>query len=417
MSKKSSALSKSAWWMWSLLSAFFFYQFVARVCPSVMADDIQRFFQVDATQFGMLMGIYYAAYASMQVPNGVMLDLYGPRYVASVCCALCALGCFIFSVADSWFLIKVARAMIGAGSAGAFISISKLIRLWFDAKRYAKIVGITVTIGLMGGMFGGKPVGFLKDAVGWQHAFFVISIIGAVIAALIFFFVRNPENFKAEHQEPKIFRRAWEKMISGKIYLIALFGSIMSGPLYGFADSWGVSYFKQALGWDQGAAEYTSTIIYGGMALGGPLIAVLAERTRQSNRNTIVWSGFVMALVMALIFATQPSFMMAAVLLVILGFFCAYQVLIFDLVSERTPSSLGGTMIGFVNMINMLSGFLFPSMVGWLLDHFWDGQMHEGVRIYSNTAYTMALSTVIAGVLIGSMGFYFIKNASKKQSH
>lgn len=404
--------------MWSLLSAFFFYQFVARVCPSVMADDIQRFFQVDATQFGMLMGIYYAAYASMQVPNGVLLDLYGPRYVASLCCGLCALGCFIFSMADSWFLIQVARAMIGAGSAGAFISISKLIRLWFDPKKYAKIVGITVTIGLMGGMFGGKPVGFLKESIGWQNAFFVIALIGSAIALLILLFVRNPENFKAEHQEPKIFRRALEKLISGKIYLIAIFGSIMSGPLYGFADSWGVSYFKQALGWSQGAAEYTSTIIYGGMALGGPLIAVLAEQKGQTNRRTIVLSGLIMALVMMIVFATEPSFAMAAVLLGILGFFCAYQVLIFDLVTERTPKSLGGTMIGFVNMINMVSGFVFPALIGWLLDRFWEeGNMIDGVRVYSNDAYLIGLSTIVIGLLVGSAGFYFLKNASKKHGH
>jgi len=405
----------SSVWMWSLLSAFFFYQFVARVCPGVMAEEIQRHFQIDATQFGVLMGIYYAAYASMQVPNGILLDLYGPRYVASICCLLCAFGCFIFSVADSWFLIKVARIMIGAGSAGAFISTTKLIRSWFDEAKYAKIVGITVTVGLMGGMFGGKPVGFLKDSVGWQHTFFIIALIGAVIALLIFVFVRNSEDFKAVQQEDNIIKRAWDKMISEKIYLIAIFGSILSGPLYGFADTWGVSYFKQALGWSSNLAEYTSTIIYGGMALGGPLIAILAEGKGRSNRGTIMLSGLAMALSLTLVFVTQPSFAMVAVLLGVLGFFCAYQVLIFDLVAERTPKNLAGTMIGFVNMINMLSGFLFPSLVGSLLDHFWEGQLQDGVRVYSNTAFVIALSTIIAGVLIGTIGFYFIKNTSRKQ--
>ncbi len=411
MCKKNSVL-----WMWSLLSAFFFYQFVARVCPSVMADEIQRYFQVDATQFGVLMGIYYAAYAAMQVPNGIMLDLYGPRYVATVCCILCAFGCLIFSMADSWFLIKMARMMIGAGSAGAFISTSKLIRSWFDESKYAKIVGITITIGLMGGMFGGKPVGFLKNAIGWQHTFFIIALIGIVIALLIFVFVRNPDDFQAIQQENNILKRAWDKMISERIYLIAIFGSILSGPLYGFADSWGVSYFKQALGWSGDLAEYTSTIVYGGMALGGPLIAVLAGQKGQSNRSIIILSGFFMAICMAIIFATEPSFGMVAVLLGILGFFCAYQVLIFDLVAERTPKNLAGTMIGFVNMINMLSGFVFPYLVGSLLDCFWSGEILEGVRVYSATAFTIALSTIVLGLLIGAVGFYFIKSASQKKS-
>jgi MFS family permease len=415
MSQSQSNKGSRHLWMWGLLIAFFFYQFVARVCPSVMADEIQRYFQVDATQFGVLMGIYYAAYAGMQVPNGILLDLYGPRSVATVCCILCAAGCFIFSMADSWFLIKVARAMIGAGSAGAFISTSKFIRLWFDEAKYARIVGITVTFGLMGGMFGGKPVGALKDMVGWHQTFFIIAVIGTAIAALIFLFVRNPHNFKSEHQEEKIFKKAIEKMISEKIYLIGLFGAIMSGPLYGFADAWGVSYFKQALGWDQGMAEYTSTIIYGAMALGGPLIAVLAEHKSQNNRRTIILSGLAMGLSLALILATKPSFAMAVVLLLVLGFFCAYQVLIFDLVTERTPKGLAGTMLGVVNMINMVSGFVFPALVGKLLDIFWDGAMHDGVRVYSETAFNIALSTIVIGLLTGSIGFYFMKAVAKQK--
>ena len=397
--------------MWSLLSAFFFYQFVARVCPSIMAMDIQGHFRIDATQFGVLMGIYYAAYASMQIPNGILLDLYGPRYVATFCIFLCSLGCFIFSIADSWLLVKVARFMVGMGSAGAFISTSKLIRLWFDEARYARIVGITVTIGLMGGMFGGRPVGMLKESVGWQQTFFVISLIGAVIGLLVFLFVRNPANFKAEHQEKNILKRAWKKMVSEKIYWIALFGSIMSGPLYAFADSWGVSYFIQALGWSKESAQYTSTIIYGGMAIGGPVIAILAEKL--SNRQTIIMSGYIMACMLALVLAFQPSFAMVAVLLVVLGFFCAYQVLIFGVVTERTPQSLGGTMIGFVNMINMLSGFIFPPLVGKLLDAYWDGSLSDGIRVYSSTAFTIALSTVIIGVLLGTLGFYFVKDGKK----
>lgn len=399
--------------MWSLLTAFFFYQFVARVCPSVMADEIQRYFQIDATQFGVLMGIYYAAYASMQVPNGILLDLYGPRYVATICCFLCAGGCFIFSMADSWFLVKLARAMIGAGSAGAFISTSKLIRLWFDETKYAKIVGITVTFGLVGGMFGGKPVGFLKNMVGWHETFFIIGAIGTIIALFILLFVRNPDNFKAVHQETNILKRAWEQMVSQKIYLIALCGSVMSGPLYAFADAWGVSFFRQALGWEHGLAEYTSTIIYGGMALGGPLIAVLAGYKGQTNRKIIILSGLAMVVSLSMILGAGPSFGMAVVLLGILGFFSAYQVLIFDLVAERTSAGLAGTMIGFVNMINMVSGFVFPSLVGALLDAFWEGQAFEGVRLYSPHAFVIALSTIVIGTLVGALGFIFIKGKEK----
>jgi hypothetical protein len=47
---------------------------------------------------------------------------------------------------------------------------------------------------------------------------------------------------------------------------------------------------------------------------------------------------------------------------------------------------------------------------------FWDGGMSDGVRVYSNTAFAAALSTVVVGLVVGSVGFYFMKNVSKKRS-
>ena len=98
-----------------------------------------------------------------------------------------------------------------------------------------------------------------------------------------------------------------------------------------------------------------------------------------------------------------------AIFLILIGFFSAYQVLVFGMVTERTPSWLGGTMIGIVNMINMISGIIYPILFGNLLEFFWDGKTIEGVPFYGEYAFNMSMMSLFAGLIIGAAGFYFIK--------
>jgi predicted MFS family arabinose efflux permease len=399
--------------MWSLMCAFFFYQFVARVSPDVMAEDLQQYFNIEATQFGLLVGAFYAGYALMQIPSGVLLDLYGPRYIATALCLVCGAGVFLFSVAENWTTVLIGRFLVGVGAAGAFISTSKLIRMWFEEDKYSRIVGITVAVGLSGAMFGGVPLSYSVDLIGWKSTLLYLSMIGALISLSIFLFVKNPNGFKEDKEQGKIdFKATWEVMIENKILWIALFGALLSGPLYSFAGSWSKTYFGQVYGWGSQDAAAPGSIIYGGMVFGGPMIALLSERFH-NYAKLIALSGLLMAAALFGIMYLKLPFAGVAIFLIIIGFFSAYQVLVFGMVTERTPQWLGGTMIGIVNMINMVSGIIYPIIFGNLLDAFWQGTMSGKVRFYGEYAFNMGIFSLIAGLLIGAAGFYFIKYEDK----
>lgn len=394
--------------MWSFMCAFFFYQFVARVSPDVMAGDLQHYFNIEAAEFGLLVGAFYAGYALMQIPSGVLLDLYGPRYVASALCLLCGSGIFLMSIAENWLMVLVGRFMLGAGASGAFISTSKFIRMWFEEDKYSRIVGITVAIGLIGAVFGGFPLKALMALVGWKSSLFYVSMVGILIALLIVVFIKNPPSFKEDKPEKLEFRAAWKVMLDNKILQIAIFGALLSGPLYSFAGSFSTTFFTQAYGWSSEDASYPTSIIYSGMVFGGPLIALILERYK-SYSKLIALSGIIMALSSLAIMYLKPGFAGVAIFLILIGFFSAYQVLVFGMVTERTPQWLGGTMIGIVNMINMISGIAYPILFGNLLEFFWDGRTIGGVPFYGEYAFNMSMMSLFAGLIIGAAGFYFIK--------
>ena len=62
-----------------------------------------------------------------------------------------------------------------------------------------------------------------------------------------------------------------------------------------------------------------------------------------------------------------------------------------------------------MNMLNMTGGALAQPLVGYLLDHFWRGQMQHGIRVYHLSHYQHALLVLPTGILISLLFLPFIK--------
>ena len=81
-----------AWIAWGVVTFFYAFQYVLRVFPSIMMDDIRQKFGVDAQQFGDFSGAYYLGYALMHIPIGLLLDHKSPRWIIALSAILCSIG-------------------------------------------------------------------------------------------------------------------------------------------------------------------------------------------------------------------------------------------------------------------------------------------------------------------------------------
>jgi MFS family permease len=68
-------------------SIFYAYQFILRVMPNIMLDDIMQQFHIDAAVFGQYSGVYYIGYCLMHLPIGIMMDRYGTKNVMPCYCS------------------------------------------------------------------------------------------------------------------------------------------------------------------------------------------------------------------------------------------------------------------------------------------------------------------------------------------
>jgi fucose permease len=78
------AASCLKWFIWLLAAGFYFYEFVLRVSPSVMVDELMTSFGITASAVGVLSAFYLYAYAPMQLPVGLLMDRYGIKKILSL---------------------------------------------------------------------------------------------------------------------------------------------------------------------------------------------------------------------------------------------------------------------------------------------------------------------------------------------
>src|SRR5271154_3162511 len=180
-----------AWTVWIIASVFYAYQYILRVMPNIMLDDIMQQFNISAATFGQFSGVYYIGYSLMHLPVGIMLDRYGPRKIMTACIFLTVVGLMPLLFADHWIYPIAGRFLIGLGSSAAILGVFKIIRMTFSENRFPRMLSFSVTIGLIGAIYGGGPVNYMREALGYEAVIYLFAAAGIVLALATYWIVPN----------------------------------------------------------------------------------------------------------------------------------------------------------------------------------------------------------------------------------
>lgn len=397
------------WAIWLLPLSFFAYQFILRLFPGLVMNDIMQKYNIGAATFGFFASMYYFGYAGMQIPVAALLDRFGPRIVITSFILICSSACLIAVYTDSFALALISRFLIGVGSAVGFLGTSKIISLWFPKAQYAKMVGLTFTFGLIGALYGGKPVSLLIEQFGWEKVFLLLGFVGLVLALVVFSFVKNSNNFNKNDYQP-VAKSLFNICKNKNIWLIAFANLLMVGSLEGFADVWGVTYLMKTRGLDKEAAALVTSCIFLGMLFGGPLLASIADKFK-AYYTTTAMCGVIISLIFTILLMFNqyiPDLVLYAMMFVT-GILCCYQVLVFAIGSNTVSLQLMGITIAFLNCINMFGGSFFHTTIGLLMDYAWDGTLMNDVPVYDTQAFAFGLSAIPVASLIGALVFFCLR--------
>lgn len=406
------------WLTWGLGAALFCYGFFQRVAPSVMIDHLMRDFAVGGALLGNLSAFYFYAYAGLQVPVGLMVDRWGARRLLTGGALLCALGSAIFAQAETLGAAYLGRLLIGAGAGFGFVATLKLATSWFPPRRFALVSGLTIMIGMLGGMTGQAPLAALVEWAGWRGTLLGAAVLGALLALAIWAVVRDrppggetgPEATAGAEPAAASLLAACSAVF-GRLqnWLLALVCAAMTAPMLAFGALWGVAWLMQTRGLERPEAAAAASLVLLGWAVGGPLLGALSDRLGRRKPLLLAGTALSLAALAAVLYLPEPPLVLLSALLLLNGIGSGAMVIGFAATRESNAGHLVGAAYSIVNCAVVATGAVFQPLVGWLLDLAWDGTELAGVRVYSEAAYQTALSSLLVFLAMGLAAGLFLR--------
>jgi len=385
--------SKSiAWSIWVLASLFYAFQYILRVMPNLMLGDLMQQFHIDATIFGQFSGVYYLGYSLLHLPLGILLDRFGPRKVMTGCILLTVVGILPIIFAENWLYPVLGRFLLGIGSSAAILGTFKIIRMTFKEKSFTRMLSLSVTIGLMGAIYGGGPVSYLCSHVGYKVVVEIFALVGVLLALATYLIVPDMQG------EPSkgIISDLKTVFTNSKVVAFCCFAGCMVGPLEGFADVWGSAFLEQVYGLSPSVAHYLPSMIFVGMCFGAPVLSMIAEKTG-NYMACIIGAGSVMLIIFSALVLQMLNVREISISFVMIGICCSYQILAIYKASTYVPERVVGLTTAAANMIIMSFGYIFHSIIGYVVNG------SGGPKVTHALIY--GLSILPLGLSIGVFGF------------
>jgi MFS family permease len=410
-----------------VLGALFFgYAFIQRVSPSVMTAELMREFSVGATALGSLSAFYFYTYASIQLPVGMLTDRFGPRKLMSAAAGLCAFASIGFALSDSIVTASIGRALIGGTVAFAFVGTLSIAGYFFKSSRYTLLAGLLQSVGMCGAIFGQAPLRHLVESLGWRGTMTALAGVAVLLSILLFVLVprRSAEQLTATNQAGSSQTNATKKKLldglksvssNSQTWICAIIGFGLAATMLGFGALWSVPWLTAVHGYSTVQAGGIASMIFVGWAVFSPLVGWLSDKI--GRRNPVMMLGSLLCFVSfaTLIFYTPSATSMIMGLIFLTGAGGCTMTAGFSSVRELNRPEFSSTALGLMNMFIVGAGAVVQPLIGWLLDKNWDGSLMEGVRVYSDQAFTSALTSLLVVTSLAFIGTLFLKETYGKQ--
>lgn len=415
------------WLIWGLGAVFYFAGFYQRVAPAVMTDELMVDFGIGGAALGNLSAFYFYSYVAMQIPTGMLADTWGARRLLSAGAFVASLGTIFFGLAPTVLLANMGRLLIGGSVGVAWVAMLKLSAHWFPPRRFALLTGLGLCVGVAGAVSGGVPLRMLVDQFGWRPVMVISSAVTLALTLAIWFVVRDdpgqrgyasfaPEAVRGGGSSSmSVFSGLRTVLCYRNTWLLALAPSGIVGPALAFSGLWGVPFLTTLYGLTPaGSAAITSTLLVA-WAVGGFVLGALSDRIGRRKPLYVCASAIAgLGWMIALYLPGMPLWVFAG-LVTLVGIASGVVSTGFAFVRESVPPRLAGTASGFCNMGYMMGPMVLQPVMGWVLDHYWNGSLQGGVRIYDLHAYHCAFAPMVAWSILAIVLLAFTRETYCRQ--
>jgi MFS family permease len=368
-----------AYYVLILLTLVWAFQFANTNIINVVLEPIKKEFALSDTMMGLMVGFAFVLIGSIiMMPVARLADRKGRISIISIGVVLWSLMTTLGSFAQSAATLLLSRVGMGIGGSVVPGPGNSLASDYFPKHKLPMAMAIMSTAPCVGACLAFMVGGFIGTYWGWRSAFIFVGIPGFIVAALLFFTVKEPvrglQDGKDADTRDYGLGETLRFFIENKTYLLMVIGFTFSG----FADlaltTWLVACMMRVHNLTMLQASTVGGILsplggFIGVLLGGAVIGYLG---RKDDKWKIVGPGITsfLAVPVLIVFLFAPLSVAWAAL------FCSVLLMTFRMgpllglsqivVKVRMRAFATATLFVIGNLFGSGAG---PLIIGALNDH------------------------------------------------
>jgi len=388
------------YWVVAFALALAMIMYIQRVAISAAIVPIAADLHLDQKEKGWVLGAFGLSYALFEIPMGLMGDKLGVRRVLTQVVVLWSIFTALTGAAWNAISLVVIRFLFGAGEAGCFPNLTRMLSAWLPVGERVKAQAVMWAFGRWGGALAPPVAFFVIYHFGWRWGFVALALLGVAWVALFLPWFRNdPAEHKSVNKEELALLEGgrelvlhdhgvpWYRLLLQRdIFFLGLQYFGFSYTWY-FYVTWLPTWLQQARGLSPSTAAAYAMIP---LAAGGCGSIVSGFLPLSIPRKWVAIFGFSATAVLVFIIPSVPGVGLAMVLMGVASFTSDLTMPISWNTCVEIGKQYTATVSSTMNMLGNFAGFVAPTVFGLILQNTGNN--------WSVVMYTMAVAAVVSAV-------------------
>lgn len=352
-------------------AAGYFLSYLYRVVNAVIAPDLVGDLNIGPSALGLLTSTYFIAFASSQLPLGVLLDRFGPRRVEAFLLLFAGMGAYFFSRSGTLTGLVIARAFIGFGVSACLMAAFKAYTLWFAKEKWPLVNGFQMAAGGLGALAATAPVEAALQVTDWRGVFMVLAGMTLLVAVAVYSVVPEKPSGGAGERFGDQLQGVRTVFTSLTFWRTAPLTTMSQASFLSIQGLWAGPWLKDVAGLERSAVADVLLWVAVAMIAGFIGLGALAGRLNRSGIGVLstAVTGMSLFMTVQLLLLIAPA-AWTQWLWMTFGFFGTSGIIAYAALSQQFALELSGRVTTAVNLLVFIAAFVGQWAIGVVIG-FW----------------------------------------------
>lgn len=374
-----------SWWILALMTFDYALAMIDRNVVSILKTTLKGVFEIDDSQYGLLVTAFMVPYALLYVVSGLVADRIGSRLGFTLFIGVWSIATIAAGLSHSFPELLFWRFVLGAAEAGLLPCTMIALVAWFPRDRMALAYAVKTPLQSFGPIVSAPLIAWLALSYGWRMAFIVPGAVGLMCAVLWWFSDRNSPDFGgkavaaaeaagAPRVERKPILASLRELLSNRVMLTIVLARLISDPVWFFFQYWQAGYLQEELGVSLAGVgkmlwippAICALLTFGTALWSDRLIA--AKRSPAFARLVVLGSTTVLAPLLLILPFTREPWLVVAVLTATYFMCFTWLYLTNILTADLFPKGSTGAAVGLIGTIGTVGAAVFNWAAGYVIE-------------------------------------------------